>query len=184
MEQEIRRGDLDPPPHEHTAAEAAVADARAALRASQRRFSDPFAYSDDRQGPMPPVVTIGEPKLSNTWRSDLSGGWTPGGFPWKPLHRDLVEKRIPKRVKKPKALAAWLAETIAAEEAEARSALRLVLAERHGRLRPGEAGSTRLATAWNHLAANRAQLRALRQLQKEMAAQLERDKPTEQLTLF
>ena len=189
LDQQISRGDLDPPAHEYSEAELALARKRREQREAQKRPRDPFCYADARHGPWPRVDTIEAPALSNTWRPVEDAGWTPAGFPWAGLrrvpHRELVEERIPRGARKePEKRAAWVAEAIGREEAEMCAALRLVLAERHGRLRRDESKSTILSMAWNHLAAGRAALRALRELQKDISYERQRSGPHEQLGLF
>lgn len=187
LAQEIRRAELDPPEHAYTEEDEALAERRRARREDRGGLGDPFSYAAERRGPWPRVDTIGAPALSKTWTADESGGWTPAGFPVKGhrrmSHREIIEQRMPRRCRKPEKRAEWLSETIAAEECDLRAALRLALAERHGRLRPGEASATRLAMAWNHVAAGRAALAALRAFEKESRRAVERPQ-SPQLSLF
>ncbi|MGH0028481.1 MAG: hypothetical protein ACQGVC_01715 [Myxococcota bacterium] len=184
--QQIRRGELDPPEHVYSEADEALAQQRRLLREVRDGTSDPFHYAAGRTGPWPRVDTLEARVMSNTWVSDLSAGWTQAGFPvrgTRPVsHRELIEQRVPRRVKTLARREEWLAQQIAEREGQMRIELRLVLAERHGRLRGGDATETRIAMAWNHVAAGRASLRALRELAKEAA--WERRQSEEQLDLF
>lgn len=186
-EQQLRRGDLDPPEHQHAAAGAAKADARAVLRRAQRFEPNPFSYAHDRRpGPWPRVDQLEAPALSNTWRMDPSAGYSPGGFALRMRqipHRELVEERMPRRARHDtEARLAWIAESIEHDETSQRAALLRVLRERHQRL-PEESGDvTRCAMAWSHLVAIRCELAALRDLAKEARAEISRQRP--QLTLF
>jgi len=186
-EQQLRRSDLDPPEHQHSAAEAAKADARAELRRAQRFEPDPFSYSDDRRdGPWPRVDQLEAPALSNTWRIDPACGYSPGGFARRLQqvpYCELIEERIPARAQRNlEVRLAWLGQSINEEEASLRAALKLVLHERHGRLSRHEAGATVRAMAWCHLLAGRCQLEALRELAK--ATHAERQIRCSQLNLF
>jgi len=186
-EQQLRRGDLDPPEHEYSEADNAKADAREARRRAQDRNPDPFSYAEDRcAGPWPRVDQIEAPTLSNTWRMDPAGGYSPGGFARrmrKVLYRDLIEERLPARARRGSdARLASLLESIEQEEASLRAALKAVLRERHRPLAGDERGATAGAMAWCHLLASRCQLRALRELAKEVRAEVQR-RPS-QLALF
>jgi len=187
LAQQIRRAELDPPEHDYTEDEAALAERRRARGEDRCGLGDPFSYAAERRGPWPRVDSIGASELANTWVADESGGWTPAGFPVeghrRVSHRELIEQRMPRRCRKVEKRAEWFAETVAEEERHLRAALRLVLAERHGRLRAEEVNATRLAMAWNHMAAGRAALAALRALEKETRRDLERSRPP-QLSLF
>ncbi len=185
-EQQLRRGDLDPPPHSYSEADERKWRARDELRRAQRWDPDPFSYADHcRDGPWPRVDQLDAPALSNTWRMDPAAGYSPGGFSLRVRqvpYRDLMEERIPARAQRdPEARLTWLRESIAQEEASVRAALKQVLRERHGRP-PAERGSTARAMAWCHLLAGRCQLRALRELAKAAHAELQRTRS--QLTLF
>lgn len=184
-EEQLSRGDNDHS-HEYTDSEIAVHDLRRDRREALARFPDPFHYCDERRGPWPAIDSVGVPAYSNTWRADLTGGWTPGGFPrHRPRrisHRELWEDRIPKRCKKARSRADWCAEAIESQVRSLQRALRLVLAERHQRLGPNESNATTLAMAWNYVAATRAALGALRELYKQELRSVERDEP--QMDLF
>lgn len=186
-EEQLRRGELDPPEHEYSDVDTAKARAREERRRVQRWDPDPFSYADDRRGgPWPRVDQVEASALSNTWRMDPDGGYSPGGFALQMRqvsYRDLIEERLPARAQRnPEARLAWLDESIEQEEASLRGALKQVLRERHGRISPDEAGATASAMAWCHLLAGRCQLRALRELAKAAHADLQRTRS--QLTLF
>lgn len=186
-EQQLRRGDLDPPEHEYSEADSAKARARGERRRAQRWNPDPFAYADDRRnGPWPRVDQLEAPALSNTWRMDPDCGYSPGGFAHRMRrvsHRELVEERLPARAQRdPEARLASLRESIEQEEASLRAALKQVLRERHGRLSQDGADSTIRAMAWCHLLAGRCQLRALREIAKATDTDLRRRRS--QLSLF
>jgi hypothetical protein len=185
-DEQLRRGDLDPPQHEYSEADKAKADAREARRRAQGWDPDPFAYAEERcAGPWPRVDQIEAPALSNTWRTDSAGGYSPGGFVRRMRqvpYRELIEERMPARAQcDPAARLAWLLDAIAREEASLRDALKRVLRERHGRLSE-ERGATVRAMAWNHLLASRCQLRALREHAKQARAEVLRQRL--QLALF
>jgi hypothetical protein len=186
-EQQLRRGDLDPPEHQHAAAEAAKADARRERRRAQRFDPDPFSYAHDRRaGPWPRIDQLEVPALSNTWRTDPSAGYSPGGFALRIRqipHRELVEERMPRRaLRDMEARLAWIVQSIEHDETAQRAALSRVLRERHRRPPEEEGSSTRCAMAWSHLVAVRCELAALRDLAKEARAEISRQRP--QLTLF
>ena len=186
-EQQIRRGDLDPPEHEYSDADIATADAREARRRAQRWDPDPFSYAAERRdGPWPRVDQIEVPALSNTWRTDPAGGYSPGGFARRMRQvpfRELIEERLPPRAQRdPAARLAWLLEAIEREEASLRAALKHVLRERHTQLAADERGATACAMAWSSLVASRCQLRAIRELVKESHSEVLRRQS--QLTLF
>ena len=186
-EQELRRGDLDPPEHEYSDADKEKADAREARRRAQRCDPDPFSYAEERRdGPWPRVDQIEVPALSNTWRMDPAGGYSPGGFARRLRqvpHRELIEERLPPRAQRdPAARLAWLLEAIEREEASLRAALKHVLRERHRKLAVDERGATACAVAWSSLVASRCQLRAIRELVKESRSEVRRQQS--QLTLF
>lgn len=186
-EQQLRRGDLDPPEHEHTESDAAKTRAREERRQALRWDPDPFSYADDRRdGPWPRVDQLEAPALSNTWRLDPACGYSPGGFARRTRqipHRELIGERLPRRAQRDaEARLAWLLEAIEREEASQRSALQTVLRERHGRLSEDERGATACAMAWCHLVASRCQLRALRELANELRAEVRRQ--GRQLTLL
>lgn len=186
-DQQLRRGDLDPPEHEYSDADSAKARARDELRCAQRWDPDPFSYADDRRGgPWPRVDQLKAPTLSNTWRMDPACGYSPGGFALRLRqvpYRELVEERLPTRlIRDPEARLAWLGEAIGRDEALLRPVLKRVLRERHGRLAPDETSATVRSMAWCHLVAGRCQLAALRELAKEARANLRRSRS--QLSLF
>lgn len=138
-EQQLRRGDLDPPEHDYSDADIAKSDAREARRRAQRWDPAPLSYAEERRdGPWPRVDQIEVPALSNTWRMDPAGGYSPGGFARRMRqvpYRELIEERLPFRAQRdPVAQLAWLLEAIEREEASLRAALKRVLRERHGRL--------------------------------------------------
>lgn len=185
-EQQLRRGDLDPPEHDYSDADIAKSDAREARRRAQGWNPDPFSYAEDRcAGPWPRVDQIEAPALSNTWRMDPAGGYSPGGFARRMRrlsHRELIEERLPARAQRDaEARLAWLVEAIEEEEASLRVALEHVLRERHGRLSADERRATACAMAWSHLVSSRCRLRALHECLKETrSSRPERS----QLTLF
>jgi hypothetical protein len=186
-EEQLRRGDVDPPEHEYSDADIAQADAREARRRAQRWDPDPFSYAADRRaGPWPRVDQIEVPALSSTWRMDLAGGYSPGGFARRMRqvpYRELIEERRPARAQRdPAARLAWLLEAIEREETSLRAALKRVLRERHGQLAADERGATGCAMAWSSLVASRCQLRALRDLARKSRAEVLRQRS--QLTLF
>jgi len=186
-DEQLRRGDLDPPEHEHSEADNAKADAREARRRAQGWNPDPFSYAADRcAGPWPRVDQIEAPALSNTWRMDSTAGYSPGGFARRMRqvsYRELIEERMPARAQRDAAARlAWLLQAIEREEASLRDAIKCVLRERHGRLSEEERGATVRAIAWNHLLASRCQLRALRELAKQTRAETPRQR--RQLALF
>ena len=186
-EQQLRRGDLDPPEHDYSDADIAKSDAREARRRAQRWDPDPFSYAEERRdGPWPRVDQIEVPALSNTWRMDPAGGYSPGGFARRLRqvpYRELIEERLPPRAQRdPAARLAWLLEAIEREEASLRSALKRVLRERHRQLAADERGATASAMAWSSLVASRCQLRAIRELVKESRYEVLRQQS--QLTLF
>lgn len=186
-EQQLRRGDLDPPEHEYSEADTAKAEARDQRRRAQRWDPDPFFYADNRgSGPWPRVDQIEAPALSNTWRMDPTFGYSPGGFARRMRqvpYRELIEERLPARARRDSAARhAWLVEAIEHEEASLRAALKRVLSERHGRLSQDERGATACAMAWCHLVASRCQLPALRELARGIGAEVQRQRS--QLTLF
>jgi len=186
-EEQLGRGDLDPPEHEYSDADIAKADAREARRRAQRWDPDPFSYAEERRdGPWPRVDQIEVPALSNTWRMDPAGGYSPGGFARRMRqvsYRELIEERLPPRARRdPAARLAWLLEAIEREEASLRTALKRVLRERHRKLAVDERGATACAVAWSCLVASRCQLRAIRALVKESRSEVLRQQS--QLTLF
>jgi hypothetical protein len=186
-EQQLRRGELDPPEHEYSEADCAKADARDERRRVQRWDPDPFSYADGRRdGPWPRVDQIEAHALSNTWRMDPACGYSPAGFALRMRqvpYRDLIEERLPARARRdPEGRLAWLLEAIEQEEASLRTALLAVLRERHGRLSEDERSVTACAMAWSHLLASRCQLRALRELAKASQAEVQRQRS--QLALF
>lgn len=186
-EEQLRRGDLDPPEHEYSEADIAKAYAREARRRAQRWEPDPFSYAEDRRaGPWPRVDQIEVPALSNTWRIDPAGGYSPGGFARRMRqvpYRELIEERLPARAQRdPAARLAWLLEAIEREEASLRAALKRVLRERHEQLTADERGATGCAMAWSSLVASRCRLRAVRELVRESRAEVLRQRS--QLTLF
>ena len=186
-DEQLRRGDLDPPQHEYSVADTAKARAREERRRAQRRDPDPFSYADKRRnGPWPRVDQIDAPCLSNTWRMNSYAGYSPGGFARRMrqvTYRELMEERLPARALRDSAgRVQWLLDAIAREEASLRDALKRVLRERHGRLSEEERGATVRAMAWNHLLASRCQLRALYELAREAQSAALRERS--QLSLF
>lgn len=186
-EQRLSRTDLDRSEYERSEADTAKARAREERRRAQRWDPDPFSYSDDRRdGPWPRVDQLEVPALSNSWRMDPACGYSPAGFAlrMRPIpYRDLVEERLPARVRRdPAVRLAWLRESIEREEVSLRAVLKRVLRERHGRLSQDERRATVRAMAWCHLFAARCQLRALRELAKASHAELRRTRS--QLSLF
>lgn len=186
-EQQLRRGDLDPPPHRYSEADDAKWRARDELRRARRWNPDPFSYADARRdGPWPRVDQLEAPALSNTWRMDPASGYSPGGFArrTRPVpYRELAAERLPRRARaSTEARLQWIVDAIAREEDAQRAALKHVLRERHGRLGPPEHGSTASAMAWSHLVASRCMLAALRDLAKQARVDLLRERP--QLALF
>lgn len=185
-DEQIRRGELDPPQHEYSDADTPRARAREEQRQAQRWAPDPFSYADERRdGPWPRVDQIDAPALSNTWRMNSDAGYSPGGFARRMrqvTYRELMEERIPARALRDSAARVeWLLDAIAREEASLRGALKRVLRERHGRLFAEEHATVR-AMAWNHLLASRCQLRALRELASEAQSAALRERC--QLSLF
>lgn len=186
-EEQLRRGDLEPPEPEYSDADTAKAHTREDRRRAQLWDPDPFSYADDRRdGPWPRVDQIEASDLSNTWRMDPGCGYSPGGFARRMRqapYRELIEERLPARAQRDAdARLAWLLESIEQEEASLRAALKRVLRERHGRLSEEERGATARAMAWNHLLASRCQLRALRELAREAQSAALRERS--QLSLF
>jgi len=186
-EEQLRRGDLEPPEPEYSEADTAKAHAREERRRAHLWDPDPFSYADDRRdGPWPRLDQIEAPDLSNTWRMDPSCGYSPGGFARRMRqvpYRELIEERLPARAQRdPAARVAWLRESIAQEETALRAALKRVLRERHGRLAADERGATVRAMAWCHLFASRCQLRTLRELARQGHAEVLRQRS--QLKLF
>jgi len=186
-DQQLRRADLDPPEHEYSDADRAKARARDERRRAQRWNPDPFSHADDRRdGRWPRVDQLEAPALSNTWRMDPACGYSPGGFALRLRqvpHRDPVEERLPARARRdPETRLIWLHDSIEQEENSLRTALKLVLRERHERLSRDEASATVRAMAWCHLLAGRCQLRALRELKNVAHAEVQRQRS--QLTLF
>jgi hypothetical protein len=186
-EQRRSRANVDRPEYEHSQADLAKALAREERRRAQRWDPDPLSYADDRRdGPWPRVDQLEIPALSNSWRMDPACGYSPAGFAlrMRPIpYRDLVEERLPARVRRdPAVRLAWLRESIEREEVSLRGVLKRVLRERHGRLLQDERHATMRAMAWCHLFATRCQLRALRELAKAARAELQRTRS--QLSLF
>lgn len=186
-EQQLRRGELDPPEHEYTEAETELARTRAERREAQSWDPDPFSYADDRRnGPWPRVDQVEAPALSNSWRMDPTLGYSPAGFARRlrrVSHRELIEERLPRRAHgDATARLAWLLEAIAREEAAQRCALLHVLRERHGKLDDRARGATVGAMAWCHLMASRCALAALRALAYEARGEVRRQQ--RQLALF
>ena len=168
-EQQMRRGELDPREHEYTDDETSKARERDERRRAQEWKPDPFSYADGRSaGSWPRVDQLDAPALSNQWRMDESAGYSAGGFAMRlhrVPHRDLARERVPVRLDAdPEARLAWLRDAIERAEADQRESLLQVLRERHYRLGASPPSPTRLAMAWNQLAALRAELRALREL--------------------
>jgi hypothetical protein len=186
-EEQLRRGDLDPPEREYSAADIAKSAAREARRRAQRWDPDPFSYAEERRdGPWPRVDQIEVPALSNTWRMDPAGGYSPGGFARRMRqvpYGELIEERLPPRARRDRsARLVWLVEAIEREEASMRAALKHVLRERHRQLAADERGATACAMAWSSLVASRCQLRAIRELVKESRSEVLRQQS--QLRLF
>ncbi len=172
QDEQLRRGELDPPEHEYSDGDTTKARAREERRQAQRWAPDPFSYADERSdGPWPRVDQIDAPALSNTWRMDSAAGYSPGGFARRMRqvrYRELIEERMPARAQRdPAARVECLLDATAREEASLRDALKRVLRERHARLSEEERGATVRAMAWNHLLASRCQLRALRELARQ-----------------
>jgi hypothetical protein len=170
-DEQLRRGELDPPQHEYNDADTAKAREREKRRQAQRWDPDPFSYAGERRnGPWPRVDQIDAPALSNTWRMDHAAGYSPGGFALRMRqvrYRDVIEERMPARAQRnPAARVEWLLDAIASEETSLRDALKRVLRERRGRLSDEERATVR-AMAWNHLLASRCRLRALHELARE-----------------